>query len=61
MGNKYYDCLIFRIPQLCMTDSYMGKSVSKYKVGIECNPDDDDFIDKIYTYYNSLIEEDFEN
>ena len=60
MGNKYYDGLIFRIPQLCMTDSYMGKSVSKYKVGIECNPDDDDFTDKIYTYYNSLIKEDFE-
>lgn len=54
MGNKYYDGIIFRIPQICMQGSFMGKCASKGEIGMECNPDDNDFCDKIYSYYQKL-------
>ncbi len=54
MGNKYYDGIIFRIPQICMLGSFMGKCASAGKIGIECNPKDDDFCDKIYSFYQKL-------
>ena len=54
MGNKYYDGIIFRIPQICMQGSFMGKCVSEGEIGIECNPDDNNFCDKIYSFYQEL-------
>lgn len=54
MGNKYYDGVIFRIPQICMKGSFMGEIVEKCKVGFECNPYEKDFFNKIYDYYNNL-------
>ena len=54
MGNKYYDGIIFRIPQICMQGSFMGKCASKGEIGMECNPYDNDFCDKIYSYYQKL-------
>lgn len=59
MGNKYYDGLIYYIPQLCMSDSYMGKRSARVGVGIECNPYGDDFSDKVYQYYFSLDRREF--
>ena len=60
MGNKYYDGVIFRIPQICMPDSYMGKRVRKLRIGIECDPADTDFTEKLYRYYTSINNSDFE-
>lgn len=54
MGNKYYDGIIFRIPQLCMKNSFMGRSVSKNGIGFECDPDDENFVDNIFNYYLSI-------
>ncbi len=61
MGNKFYDGIIFRIPQLCYTDSTMGKQCSKYGVGLECNPNDENFLNKIYDYYKTLSMKEFNN
>lgn len=58
MGNKYYDGVIFRIPQICMQGSYMGECVEKAGVGVLCNLCDD-FSDTIYDYYSNLDMEDF--
>lgn len=54
MGNKYYDGIIFRIPQICMQGSFMGKCASEREIGIECNPNANDFCDKIYSFYQKL-------
>ena len=61
MGNKFYDGVIFRIPQLCMKNSFMGKCISENEVGLECNPYDSDFMDRIYDYYVKLQKDTFYN
>ena len=60
MGNKYYDGIIFKIPQLCMESSFMAQQVVKRVVGIKCNPNKDDFTEKIYQYYTCLNRKVFE-
>ena len=54
MGNKFYDGLIFKIPQLCTSGSYMGRVCTEYGVGMECNPDNEQFCDEIFDYYVSI-------
>lgn len=53
MGNKYYDGIVFRIPQICMPGSFMGQKVSNNNLGIECSPYDYNFCDIVYQYYTS--------
>lgn len=59
MGNKYYDGIIFGIPQICMPGSFMGMQVEKKSIGIALSPEDDAFSDKIYRYYTELNPEKF--
>lgn len=54
MGNKYYDGLIFRIPQLCLKGSFMGMMVTKSGIGLECDPRDINFLDNVYNYYTKI-------
>jgi len=54
IGNKYYDGIIFKIPQICMPDSYMGKAVTTAGVGLECNPYSENFPNDIWEYYQRL-------
>lgn len=54
MGNKYYDSIIFRIPQLCFEGTFMAECSEKYGIGIGCNPYDEDFTEKIYSYYKDV-------
>lgn len=54
IGNKYYDGLIFYIPQLCMRGSFMGEKCTENGVGFECDPFDDDFSDAIYNYFGKI-------
>lgn len=61
LGNKYYDGIIFRIPQICFTESYMGKLVTKLSIGLECDPYQEDFTDLIYDYYMNLKEKEFKS
>jgi len=51
MGNKYYDGLIFYLPQICTTGSFMGDTVKKANVGLACDPFQDDFADIVWDYY----------
>lgn len=54
MSNKYYDGIIFQIPQICMPNSFMGEKVVQAGVGIVCDPRDENFTEKIFNYYIHL-------
>lgn len=60
MGNKYYDSIIFRIPQICQVDSFMGKTSVAHQVGFMANPEKDDFCNEVYNYYGSLKKDVFD-
>ena len=54
MGNKYYDGLIFYLPQICMKGSYMGNRCVEKGIGIVLDPRDNDFADTLYNFYKTL-------
>lgn len=54
MGNKFYDGIIFRIPQVCMVESYMGTLCQKFGIGVAINPNLQNFADLLYDYYSAL-------
>ena len=54
MGNKYYDGIIFGIPQICAEGSYMGELVDQVGVGLTINLDDPKIADSIWVYYSRL-------
>ena len=54
MGNKYYDGLIFRMPQICMPGSFMGDCVEQAQVGFLFDPSSESFADDIFYAYKSL-------
>ncbi len=56
VSNKYYDGLIYEIPQLVMKGSYMGVLVINNGIGKVVNPSDEDFADDIFRYYQSINE-----
>lgn len=59
MGNKYYDGIIFRIPQLCTEGSFMGSTVNKNKIGMTFNPYEEEFANNVYSFYKSINNEEF--
>ena len=60
LGNKFYDSLLFKIPQVCMPCSFMGRLAEKDGVGFTCNPYTEGFTDKLYNGLNKLQRESFE-
>lgn len=54
MGNKYYDGIIFRIPQVCMIGSFMGQMCEEHNVGISLDPYDESFLSYLYEYNQQL-------
>lgn len=59
MGNKYYDGAIFRIPQLCMKQSFMGDCITRAGIGLACDPYEENFTETLYAYYTGLNVEEF--
>ncbi len=54
MANKFYDGLLYYIPQLCTKDSFMGKRCEELGVGMACEPYSEALADSLYSYYKSL-------
>lgn len=61
MGNKFYDGVVFYIPQLCSLGSFMGGQITDAEVGLACSPNSMSFADDVFLYYNSISWNDFEN
>lgn len=53
-GNKYYDGIIFGIPQICTEGSYMGELVQKNELGIAIDLDSNNIAGRIWEYYESM-------
>ena len=60
VANKYYDGIIFGIPQICTKGSYMGELVEKAGVGLAFEMDSSDIADTIWTYYHNIDWVEFE-
>jgi hypothetical protein len=58
-ANKFYDGIVFYIPQLCNEGSFMGQKVETAGIGIALDPNKENFADLVFEYYNSLNWEDF--
>ena len=61
MGNKYYDGIIFYLPQLCTAGSFMADRAVNSGVGVALDPYSDNFADSLYEYYQSIEFEEFFN
>lgn len=57
--NRYYDSLIYRIPQLVENDTFKQKKVNEIGVGIGLDVEDEDFAGKLYNYYFEINEKEF--
>ena len=53
MGNKFYDGIIFKIPQICLSGGFMGQKAEEKQVGICCRIDES-LPDTLYSYYTTL-------
>lgn len=53
ISNRFYDGLIYRIPQLVETGGYKAEIVEKAGVGIAMDAEID-FADKLFLYYKSI-------
>ena len=54
MGNKYYDSIIFRIPQVCQLNSFMGHASMEHGVGFMANPENPEFCEIVFQYMSAL-------
>ncbi len=60
-GNKYYDGIIFYIPQICTQGSLMGNIAAKNHVGIVVDLSGKNLKDDLINYYNRIVWEKFES
>lgn len=54
MGNKYYDGILFKIPQICNKGSYMGTLVTENNIGIEIDLNEPHFLNVLYNYFVNI-------
>lgn len=59
ISNKYYDGLIYGIPQLVETETYKSHIVEKLEIGIGLDPYDKNFANRLYDYYFNINVENF--
>lgn len=59
ISNKYYDGLIYHIPQLSECRSFKGSLVEKNNIGITWRPEDGNLKEKLLQYYYSINDDSF--
>lgn len=59
MGNKFFDGVIFGIPQICTKGSYMGEKAEEFGVGKAVASSSEGLTDEIYAYYQSIDQDIF--
>ncbi len=61
MGNKFFDGVIFGIPQICTKGSYMGEKAEEYGVGKAVDVNSESFTDDIFEFFNYIDETEFKS
>ncbi len=59
ISNRYYDGLLYHIPQLVETDDYKAEVTSKCGVGISLNAGST-FADELFAYYENIVADEFD-
>ena len=59
VSNKYYDGVIFRIPQICTKGSHMGTLITQQGIGLAIDPAHEDIADMLWSYYHGLDRKQF--
>lgn len=59
-SNKYYDSIIFEIPQICTEGSHMGELIAANGVGINIDLNDNAIGQKLWDYYHAIQWDQFE-
>lgn len=59
ISNKFYDGLIYHLPQISESKTYKGKLIEKYHLGITWQPQDGKLKEKIMNFYYSIDENKF--
>lgn len=54
MGNKYYDAVQYRLPQVCTKGSVMGDEVEAKGLGIAVDYESDGLADAVAAYFSSF-------
>ena len=59
VSNKYYDGIMFHLPQITMINSYMGQKVNNLDIGISIDPYNNNLLDDINKYYYNINKQRF--
>lgn len=59
IANKYYDGIIFGMPQLVEINSFKQSKVESIGIGVGLDTSDEQFADKLYEYYFNINETKF--
>lgn len=59
VSNKFYDGMIYHIPQLVECKSYKAEILKSFPIGIALDAEDEHFADKLFEYYNNINEDEF--
>lgn len=59
ISNKYYDGLIFKIPQIVEAGTYKTRICKNNEIGFSVDINDDDLANKLYDWYFSIDETKF--
>lgn len=59
VSNRFYDGIVFHIPQLVEPEGYKPEWANKSEIGVSFAPDNS-FAERLYTYYQSIDAEKFD-
>ena len=59
ISNRFYDGLLYHIPQLVETDGYKAEVTAKWGVGVSLNAEST-FADELFDYYENIVEDEFD-
>lgn len=60
MGNKFYDAVIAKLPQICNEGSFMAEEMHRYRLGLGCKENFETFADEVYNYLIDLNHEELD-
>lgn len=54
VSNKYYDGILYHIPQISESNSYKADLIMNFQIGIALDADNPEYSEKLFHYYHSI-------